>query len=244
MPKKNLTWLIALALVLATAGAYVVVGQRDEDGKGGRKTEVVLPTDPIDEGRSEPERVRVHVDNSGPQVSVSVRTPEPWTENLDFVIDDANAEVGNPIEVSVDHEGWSGGPCATLSVDAEPGSLLGRVSFPRRCLPDSSQVTASVRVDGGKRVKASATRTERPNILMIMVDDMRTDELQWMPSVQKLIGKQGVTFTNGFAGYPLCCPARASVLTGLYPHNHGVWSHEPPWGFSSLQDADTVPVWL
>jgi len=62
--------------------------------------------------------------------------------------------------------------------------------------------------------------------------------------VQKYLAKKGVTFANGFASFPLCCPARASVLTGLYPHNHGVWSHKPPWGFSSLDDHDTVPVWL
>jgi arylsulfatase A-like enzyme len=244
MPKKNQAWLIALVLVLVAAGAYVVVGQLRDDDRGRHKTDVSLPPDPIDAGKDEPNETRVYVDNSGQQVSVSVRTPEPWTRTLDFVIDDANPEVGDPIEVSVDREGWTGGPCSRLGVDAEPGSQLSRVSFPRRCLPDSIEVTAAVRVDAGKPVRASAKRTQRPNVLMIMVDDMRTDELQWMPNVQELIGKEGVTFTNGFAGYPLCCPARASVLTGLYPHNHGVWSHEPPWGFTSLQDRDTAPVWL
>jgi arylsulfatase A-like enzyme len=79
---------------------------------------------------------------------------------------------------------------------------------------------------------------------MLMVDDMRTDELEWMPHVQELIAGQGVTFENGFAGFPLCCPARASVLTGQLPHNHGVWSHEPPWGFTSLRDESTVATWL
>ena len=34
------------------------------------------------------------------------------------------------------------------------------------------------------------------------------------------------------------------MLTGLYPHNHGVWSHEAPWGFSALRDEDTLPVWM
>lgn len=236
MPKKNLTWLIALVLVLVAGGAYVVVDQFGDDDNGGRKTEVRLPDDPITAGKDEPQRIRVYVDNSGPQVSVSVRTPKaPW-QSLDLTVNGKRFDLrrGEPVPAE---------PCQP-GVITEGGSLLTRVSFPRPCFPQSKRLRASVSVDGGKNVEASAKRTERPNVLMIMVDDMRTDELQWMPNVQKLIGKQGVTFTNGFAGYPLCCPARASVLTGLYPHNHGVWSHEPPWGFSSLQDQDTAPVWL
>ena len=54
----------------------------------------------------------------------------------------------------------------------------------------------------------------------------------------------GVTFENSFSPYPLCCPARSSFLTGLYTHNHEVWSHAEPWGFKVLKDADTLPVWL
>ncbi|MDN5895403.1 MAG: sulfatase, partial [Nocardioides sp.] len=75
-------------------------------------------------------------------------------------------------------------------------------------------------------------------------DDMRTDELQYMPNVQKLIGDEGVTFTNGFASLPLCCPARASVFTGQFPHNHGVWSQKPPFAFASMDDRETFPVWM
>ena len=236
MPKKNLTWLIALVLVIVVGGAYVVVDQIRGDDKGGGKTEVDLPDDPINSGKNEPQRIRVYVDNSGPRVSVSVRTPQkPWTA-LALTVNGRMFDLrrGEPVPAV---------PCQP-GVITEDGSLLTRLAFPRPCFPRSRKLTASVAIDGGEAVKASAKRTERPNVLMIMVDDMRTDELQWMPNVQQLIGKQGVTFTNGFAGYPLCCPARASVLTGLYPHNHGVWSHEPPWGFSSLEDQDTAPVWL
>jgi arylsulfatase A-like enzyme len=237
MLKKNLTWLIALALVLVAAGTYAAVDHFRGDDTGG-KTKIKLPSDPIDAGKDEPNRIRVYVDNSGPRVSVAIRTPkQPWSEQLSVKVNNRTAVVHRPAE------GLDGRGCDPL-VTAEPGSLLTDVSFRRSCLGPSATVETTVSVDGGKAVTASAKQTERPNILMIMVDDMRTDELQWMPNVQKLIGKQGVTFTNGFAGYPLCCPARASVLTGLYPHNHGVWSHVAPWGFPSLRDKDTVPVWL
>jgi arylsulfatase A-like enzyme len=129
-------------------------------------------------------------------------------------------------------------------VQADPESLLTRMEFDRTCLSTSDLVTTSVSIDGAKAIAAKAKQSDRTNVLYIMADDMRNDELQWMPNVQKLIAAQGVTFTNGFAGFPLCCPARASVLTGLYPHNHGVWSHEPPWGFSSQQDGSTFATWL
>jgi arylsulfatase A-like enzyme len=244
MQKKNLTWLIALALVLVSVGAYVVVERFSGDDKTGRKIQVKIPQDPIDAGKDEPGKIRVYVDNSGPRSSVSVRTPErPWRESLDITVNASKTRITRGAPLDVRTTPTPGADCQP-AVDVQPWSLLTRLSWPSRCFTDSHMLDVSVAVDGGKAVEASAERAERSNVLMIMVDDMRTDELQWMPNVQKLIGKQGVTFTNGFAGYPLCCPARASVLTGLYPHNHGVWSHEPPWGFGSLQDEDTAPVWL
>ncbi len=51
-------------------------------------------------------------------------------------------------------------------------------------------------------------------------------------------------FRNSFSPYPLCCPARASFLTGQYAHNHHVFSHEAPWGFPALDDSETVATAL
>lgn len=85
---------------------------------------------------------------------------------------------------------------------------------------------------------------ERPNIVVIMSDDARDDDLRFMPNVRHWIGDQGVRFTNTFSPQPLCCPARASFVTGEYSHNHHVWSHVDPYGFRALHDASTLPVWL
>ena len=85
---------------------------------------------------------------------------------------------------------------------------------------------------------------QQPNIVVIMADDARDDDLRFMPNVRRLIGGQGVRFTNMFSPHPLCCPARASFLTGQYSHNHGVWSHAEPYGFKALRDSSTLPVWL
>lgn len=65
-------------------------------------------------------------------------------------------------------------------------------------------------------------KDERPNFLIIVSDDQRFDTMEYMPNTQQLIFDQGVTYTNGFITTPLCCPSRASILTGLYAHNHYV----------------------
>ena len=66
------------------------------------------------------------------------------------------------------------------------------------------------------------TPDPRPNVLVIVTDDQRADTLDVMPATRRLFGDRGTTFTNAFATTPLCCPARASIFTGRYPHNHGV----------------------
>lgn len=84
----------------------------------------------------------------------------------------------------------------------------------------------------------------RPNILVIEADDMRSDELKFMPNVRKLIAARGLTFENSFAPYPLCCPSRASFLSGKYAHNHHVLSHVAPFGFQSFDDHLTLATEL
>jgi N-acetylglucosamine-6-sulfatase len=65
----------------------------------------------------------------------------------------------------------------------------------------------------------------RPNIVFILLDDLRWDEMDY-PFVQaknlKRIGAEGVRFENAFVTTPLCSPSRASFLTGQYAHNHGI----------------------
>ena len=92
-------------------------------------------------------------------------------------------------------------------------------------------------------IRASA---DRPNIVVIMVDDMRADDTNgpWMRQTRRLLGAEGVRFANTFVPLPLCCPSRSSFLSGQYPHNHGVWAHGPPWGYPAFNDAETLPVWL
>lgn len=87
---------------------------------------------------------------------------------------------------------------------------------------------------------------ERPNILLITADDAAIGDLDHMPQLQQYVADQGVTVANGLAPTPICVPARASLLTGQYAHNHGAVTIEGDGGgFDAFaDDANTLPVWL
>jgi N-acetylglucosamine-6-sulfatase len=92
---------------------------------------------------------------------------------------------------------------------------------------------------------AAPALAARPNVLVIETDDQTAESIRAMPNVQHLIADQGATFDNSFVSYSLCCPSRATFLTGQYPHNHGVLDNVPPYGgFYRLDSSSTLPVWL
>jgi arylsulfatase A-like enzyme len=87
----------------------------------------------------------------------------------------------------------------------------------------------------------------QPNVVVVMTDDQEERSLAEMGIVQDRIAEQGVTFNNSFSTFPLCCPSRATFLTGQYAHNHGVRSNTKPGGFFAFrgrEDQETLPVWL
>ncbi|HEY7150982.1 MAG TPA: sulfatase, partial [Solirubrobacterales bacterium] len=74
------------------------------------------------------------------------------------------------------------------------------------------------------------------------------ESMKVMQNVNSLIGARGATFTNSFVNYSLCCPSRATFLTGQYAHNHRVWTNKPPDGgfprFQSLHASNNLALWL
>ena len=202
---------------------------------------------------------RLVVDNDGPQVSVKVRhTGSSWTGLTSITLRVPEVEAGfvasvrhgdGPARPRLRYSGgkrWNCRPATLSSPDDGRDTIL---TLPRRCLRGATSLEVDVRVRAGAgrtdvAVAGPVAQQSRPNILMLMVDDMRADDLQFMPRTQRLLADRGVTFDNGMAPYPLCCPARASVLTGLYTHNHRVFSHQEPWGFNKLQDSSTIATWL
>lgn len=72
-------------------------------------------------------------------------------------------------------------------------------------------------------VSPARAQVSRPNILIIVTDDMRAGGASYavMPRTMNLF-RQGANFTRGFTTTPTCCPARASLFSGRYAHNTGV----------------------
>ncbi|MBN8627807.1 MAG: sulfatase [Planctomycetes bacterium] len=75
---------------------------------------------------------------------------------------------------------------------------------------------------------ADAAEAKQPNIVFVLCDDLRWDTLGCAghpylktPNIDRLAA-EGVRFANAFCTTSLCSPSRASILTGLYAHNHGV----------------------
>jgi N-acetylglucosamine-6-sulfatase len=85
-----------------------------------------------------------------------------------------------------------------------------------------------------------------PNVVVVMTDDQRFDDMPALPKTRRLIGEAGVTFTRYFASYPVCCPARATFFTGQYAHNHEVRClyKKCGGGYTKLDQREYLPVWL
>ena len=88
----------------------------------------------------------------------------------------------------------------------------------------------------------AAQAGKQPNVLVVLTDDQRADAIGLggskhlkTPNIDRL-GKEGVYFRNMFCTTSLCSPSRASILSGLYAHTHGVTNNftEYPTGFKSF----------
>jgi arylsulfatase A-like enzyme/PKD repeat protein len=91
----------------------------------------------------------------------------------------------------------------------------------------------------GHADKRSAAASERPNVVVIQVDDMRTDELQYLTQTLDLL--RGTNFTNSFVSTSLCCPSRAAFLTGQYTQNNKVASNG---SYLKFNNTNTLATWL
>ncbi len=73
-----------------------------------------------------------------------------------------------------------------------------------------------------------------PNIVMIISDDHAWTDYSFQqhphirtPHIDRL-ARESLTFRRGYVPSSLCCPSLASIITGLYPHQHKVTSNDPP----------------
>lgn len=83
----------------------------------------------------------------------------------------------------------------------------------------------------------------KPNIVLVILDDLDASAEAQMPRLKSLLADQGVTFTNTMMATPLCAPNRATLFTGLYAHNHGITGNAGAQGLKPMEQ-NLLPVWL
>jgi arylsulfatase A-like enzyme len=97
---------------------------------------------------------------------------------------------------------------------------------------------------------ARAAEVRKPNIIVVVADDQSIASLRYpiMPYFRSTLAdprERWTTFSHAFDNNPLCCPARATILTGQYSHHNGVWCVERgPHCGEALNERHTMATWL
>ncbi|MDN5895506.1 MAG: sulfatase [Nocardioides sp.] len=138
-------------------------------------------------------------------------------------------------------------PTLSIAAVAAAGALAVPAAAPSAtAVADQSQLWGSIAsyADPGDATSGRGN-SRRPNVLLFTTDDMSVGDIAHMPRTKRLLQRQGTTFTQAVAPSPICVPARASLLTGQYAHNHGALTISGAHGGAkSFNDRDTLPVWL
>ncbi len=92
----------------------------------------------------------------------------------------------------------------------------------------------------------SAWATMRPNVVLIVVDDLATEDLRKLPRLQQMLFRSGTEFTRFVAPNALCGPSRVSILRGQYSHNTGVLNNQRAFAraYRLGLESSTVATWL
>jgi arylsulfatase A-like enzyme len=121
----------------------------------------------------------------------------------------------------------------------------GRVAARARVVAAFLVVSTAIAVlsAGGRPSIARAQATDRPNIVLILTDDQRWDTLKVMPQVRERLVEKGMRLRKAIISNPLCCPSRASILTGRYSHTTGVYTNSAPFGgWSAFRPSESNTI--
>jgi N-acetylglucosamine-6-sulfatase len=140
-----------------------------------------------------------------------------------------------------DHDNRPGAVRWALTLAALACAVLAGCSASRPKVPP---VTATAPPLRPLRIAA----VHRPNIVFVLTDDLAWNLVQYMPRVQQM-QRDGLTFSNYFVTDSLCCPSRASIFTGRFPHDTGIYTNTAPdGGFNAFhqngEESQTFPLLL
>src|SRR5215217_9778496 len=96
---------------------------------------------------------------------------------------------------------------------------------------------------GALTAAQAASAAGKPNIVVIQSDDQTASQFtpEVMPKTTELLADHGTSFSDYIVTTALCCPSRASLITGQYAHNHGVRNNNPETGgYPALIDKGNV----
>jgi N-acetylglucosamine-6-sulfatase len=142
--------------------------------------------------------------------------------------------------------------CVLLGLPGFPGSgpepaiAAPAAHAAKQCMgADKAQCqSGNARRERLKRLRELNAQQKRPNVIVIETDDQNVTDMFVMQQTLNLLAARGTTFANSYVSYPLCCPSRATFLTGQYAHNHGVTTDSLPNAFGALDNWNTLAVWL
>lgn len=103
--------------------------------------------------------------------------------------------------------------------------VLGIALAVAAAVSSSLSATAAVTAEPGAPIEPVPVVDSRPNIVVVLTDDQRRDTLRYMPTVQRLLVDQGTRYTRAMVPTSLCCPSRATILTGRYAHTSRVFGN-------------------
>ncbi|MFI6908867.1 sulfatase [Nonomuraea sp. NPDC050394] len=101
----------------------------------------------------------------------------------------------------------------------------------------------------GTTLATGAVGAPKPNIVLVLVDDLESGTLQYFPNITRQLVSQGTSFDRFFVTNSWCCPSRSSILRSQYVHSHGVLTNTAPEGgfdkfYRSGLERSTIGTWM
>lgn len=160
-------------------------------------------------------------------LSTTLRAPVPAAATTTVSLRGTGLEPHTTVSVlgagvHVEDTAWVDGSRIDVTVSVRPGALLGtrRLQLTTPSAPGLATVSECDCLEVTWSYPAPDPEPERPNVILILTDDQRWDTVDEMPATDART--DWARFDESFVHEPMCCPARATFLTGRYSHHTGV----------------------